>query len=204
MRRVISAVVLSGLLAVCLGLFAGTEVSAGASGSSGALLAARTWVASGVMTLNKVRMPDFRRIFGRRAPTAVQQDGGSASGPATVQTDRADYHPYDQVIVTGSAWQPGELVSLLFHQTDTIRGPYTAPDRPKRAGADSSGNISDAQFWTDYHDIAIICTLAATGQSSGLTAETTFTDAASFNLDHCGNGPATAPVGCVDPTGDDR
>ena len=61
--------------------------------------------------------------------------------------------------------------------------------------ADSSGKIANSQFSTDIHDYGVIFTLTATGVSSGLTAQTSFSDGA--NLDGCSNGPATAPTACV-------
>ena len=43
---------------------------------------------------------------------------GEPSDPnlATVSTDKEDYSPGDTVIVTGAGWEPGETVSLLFHE----------------------------------------------------------------------------------------
>src|SRR5262249_46224593 len=61
------------------------------------------------------------------------------------------------------------------------------------ASADPSGNISNNEFYTDWHDVGISFTLTATGMNSGLTAQTTFTDSAA-NLDQYANDP---PVGWV-------
>ncbi|HZY10562.1 MAG TPA: hypothetical protein VFF29_05350, partial [Bacteroidota bacterium] len=38
----------------------------------------------------------------------------TAFAQATVTTDKADYSPGDTVLVTGSGWQPGESVQLVF------------------------------------------------------------------------------------------
>ena len=35
---------------------------------------------------------------------------------ATVSTDKEDYAPGETVIVTGAGWEPGETVSMLFHE----------------------------------------------------------------------------------------
>ena len=111
-------------------------------------------------------------------------------GYATITTDRNDYPPNTAVVVSGTGWQPGETVNLVFHETN---GPD--PDVTYQAVADSSGKIANSQFSTDIHDYGVIFTLTATGVSSGLTAQTSFSDGA--NLDGCSNGPATAPTACV-------
>src|SRR5206468_2465970 len=60
--------------------------------------------------------------------------------------------------------------------------------------ADGNGNISDNTFWTDSFDGGLTFTLTASGQSSGLSAQTTFTDGnPSANLDQCGNDPSPSP-----------
>jgi hypothetical protein len=121
------------------------------------------------------------------APSQVSASSGlmvldaTPTGP-TVQTDRSDYYPGQNVVITGSGWQPGEVVSLLLHED-----PSLDPDVTFYATADDSGAISNNQFYTDWHDVGITFTLTATGGNSGLTAQTTFSDAVA-NLDQCTNG----------------
>ncbi len=65
---------------------------------------------------------------------------GEPSDPsiATVTTDRDDYTPGDTVTVTGTGWEPGETVSLLFHED---ANPPIHPDESLSALADSLGHI---------------------------------------------------------------
>ena len=100
-----------------------------------------------------------------------------AFGQATVTTDKTDYSPWDTVVVTGSGWQPGETVQLVFDEN-----PYIHPPDTLYTAADSSGNIYNNAYIIQDHDLGQTFTLTATGQSSGLTAQTTFTDAASYTL----------------------
>src|SRR5713226_2654470 len=39
-----------------------------------------------------------------------------AATGATVQTDRSDYYPGENVVITGSGWQAGEVVSLSLQE----------------------------------------------------------------------------------------
>lgn len=88
----------------------------------------------------------------------------------TISTDLSDYGPGDIVIVTGSGWQPGETVTLSF-----LTLPLNAVV-DYYAVADDSGNISNDQYVIyDFHADATII-LTATGQTSGLSAQTVFTD----------------------------
>src|SRR5204863_6441433 len=47
-------------------------------------------------------------------------------GFATVKTDKADYPPGTTVNITGSGWQPGEIVALTLVESPLIdtHGPY--------------------------------------------------------------------------------
>src|SRR5438128_10658947 len=91
--------------------------------------------------------------------------GSSASaelyGFATVKTDKADYPPGTTVNITGSGWQPGEIVALTLVESPLIdtHGPYPVQ-------ADASGNISDSSFTTDEHDLNIKFYLTAAGSVS--------------------------------------
>jgi hypothetical protein len=111
---------------------------------------------------------------------------------ATVKTDATDYAPGTTVTITGSGWQPGETVSLTLVESplhDT-HGPFTAV-------ADSSGNIVNTDFGPDLGDVGIRFYLTAVGQSSGLRAQTTFTDAVRLQISAFA---ITAPAGATDST----
>src|SRR5438876_4870801 len=97
---------------------------------------------------------------------------------ATVATDKADYAPGENVVITGSGWEPGETVVLILHED-----PELDPDLQLTAFADENGDFTNTDFSVDVFDIGVTFTLTATGGSSGLTEQMTFTDAPT-----CGNG----------------
>jgi hypothetical protein len=101
---------------------------------------------------------------------------------ARFPTDDPDFPPDMTVFVSGSGWQPGETVSLVFTETN-------GPDDPAtyQAVADESGNISDSEFAPDLHDTGINFNLLASGQLSNLQASAAFTDSAA-SIEQCGNG----------------
>jgi hypothetical protein len=103
---------------------------------------------------------------------ALALQGVAMAQSATVMTDKADYAPGTIVTITGSGWLPGETVTLSFVESPLFD---THPDL--YATADNNGNITNTQFSPDAHDVDITFTLTATGQSSGLQAQTSFTDA---------------------------
>src|SRR5213079_372936 len=109
---------------------------------------------------------------------------------ATVATDKADYAPGENVVITSSGWEPGETVVLILHED-----PQLDPDLQLTAFADENGDFTNADFSVDVFDIGVTFTLTATGGSSGLTAETTFTDAPNT----CRNGVLDPREAC-DPT----
>ena len=123
------------------------------------------------------------------ALSAMQQDGlllvaggkdangnslGSTEvyGFATVKTDASDYAPGSTVTITGSGWQQGETVTLTL-----VESPLVDTHPTLTAVADASGNIVNAQFSPDTHDLNIRFYLTAVGSVSGFQAQTTFTDA---------------------------
>src|SRR5881397_1627107 len=105
---------------------------------------------------------------------------------ATVVTDKGDYSPGENVVITGSGWEPGETVVLILHED-----PQLDPDLQLTAFADENGDFTNKDFSVDVFDIGVTFTLTATGGSSGLTAETTFTDAPT-----CGNGVLNTGEDC--------
>src|SRR3990172_9712714 len=96
----------------------------------------------------------------------------SQANAATVTTDKPDYSPGETVIITGTGWQTGETVELLLQEE-----PMTHDDLIFTAVADENGDIYNDEYVVQVHDLGVTYTLTATGQSSGLTAQTTFTDA---------------------------
>src|SRR5438046_683137 len=120
-------------------------------------------------------------IVGFLAPRALR------ASAATVATDKADYAPGENVVITGSGWEPGETVVLILHED-----PELDPDLRLTAFADSNGDFTNTDFTVDVFDIGVTFTLTATGLSSGQTAETTFTDAPGT----CGNGTVETGEDC--------
>ena len=109
---------------------------------------------------------------GRSGRSVLLTSAGEAGAViATIRTDREDYPPGDTVIVTGSGWEPGETVYMLLHEDPLVHG-----DRTLTATADEQGNIFNNQFVPEEHDLGVRFVLTATGQTSGRTAQTTFTD----------------------------
>jgi hypothetical protein len=114
---------------------------------------------------------------------AVGLQSAAAAQSATVMTDQADYAPGTIVTITGSGWQPGETVTLSFVESPLVD---THPDL--YATADANGNIFNNQFSPDQYDVSITFTLTATGQTSGLQAQTTFTDNKTVTIAFTGTG----------------
>ena len=117
----------------------------------------------------------------------------NVSSIATVMTDKPDYLPTDYVLVTGSGWLPGETVKLDFHETlidlfQQTNTYYTV--------ADSSGNIRDLQYLIELRHLGAEFILTATGITSGLTAQSMFTDGYEnhFYVTYNGNSNTTGSV----------
>jgi hypothetical protein len=111
-------------------------------------------------------------------------------GYPTVQTDASDYTPGTTVNITGSGFQPNELVTiqlLEFPLIDT-HGPYTVQ-------ADSNGSFNDSSFTTDIHDLNIQFYLTVTGTSSGFQAQNIFSDAQNDGSGSMTVSPTTAIAG---------
>src|SRR2546426_8362279 len=124
--------------------------------------------------------------FGVQPPAAasgaaVDARGGSAEGQvvlvtspqrlASVKTDKPDYSPGETVTFTGSGWEPGEVVSLLLHEDTTLHA-----DRTLTATADPLGNMFNNEFKPEPHDVGVTFYVTASGETSGLAAQTRFTD----------------------------
>ena len=55
--------------------------------------------------------------------------GGSADAEAyryaTIKTDKDDYAPGELAVITGSGWQPGEAVTLIFQEDPAVHDDYS-------------------------------------------------------------------------------
>src|SRR5215472_7476301 len=105
----------------------------------------------------------------------------------TVTTNYIDYQPGDTVVITGAGWAAGETVALTIVESDG--------DAPwlSQATADSSGDIYSNQFVIQSHDHGVSFTLTAKGQTSGLTATTTFTDNVTVDFQQSANNEPPSP-----------
>src|SRR5262249_231217 len=98
--------------------------------------------------------------------------------PATLTTDRQDYAPYSYVNITGTGFGPGETVNMIVAEVSPNPGVF----EPWDVVADENGSFQTT--WYVFSDDLIGATLqlTATGQSSGITASVTFTDAAASGI----------------------
>src|SRR4051794_13605224 len=104
-------------------------------------------------------------------PSARPTLDGAGTGGAPVASDKFDYSPGDSGLVTGGGWQPGEAVVLEFVET-----PQVHPAESLFTAATEAGDIRNRQYVLQDHDLRQSFTLIATGRTSGLSAQTTFTD----------------------------
>src|SRR6266404_2979561 len=105
---------------------------------------------------------------------------------ATLATDKPDYIPGETVTFTGAGWQPGETVTIDIYETTVDPFFWEGSVSPV---ADANGNISNSELLVQQSFLGQGFSAIATGQSSGLSASTTFTDAnPSAGLDEGQNG----------------
>jgi len=94
----------------------------------------------------------------------------NVAGKPTVATDKDDYSPGEIVVVTGSGWLPGETIKLDFAILPLqLTLTYYAT-------ADGEGNIYNNEYMIFEHHLGQTIVLTATGQTTGLSAVTIFTD----------------------------
>lgn len=111
---------------------------------------------------------------------------------ATVYTDWPDYLPGDIVVIEGDGWQAGEAVTLVIDHSTISHG-----NTVLSATADANGRIRNDQFVIQPIHFGEFFTLDATGQTSGLTASTTFTDGVAITW----NGAAANATLCAGSAG---
>ncbi len=105
-----------------------------------------------------------------KLPTNFKTDKSTL---ASISSDKADYQPGDTLRLSGTGFLPGETVTLHFDETPTV-----CPNGHNRSTiADSNGNIFYDQFYFNINHVGVAFVVTATGQSSGIIAQTTFTDA---------------------------
>src|SRR5688572_32328860 len=102
------------------------------------------------------------------------------SSSASITTDKMDYAPGETVAISGRGFEPGETVRVKIHED-----PHTPQERGFDAVADANGNFSGEYLVQDY-DLSMKFVMGARGLTSGLTAQTTFTDDKE-NLEGWGN-----------------
>jgi hypothetical protein len=89
---------------------------------------------------------------------------------ATIKTDKDDYAPGENAVITGSGWQPGQDVTLVFQEDPAVHEDYVLT-----VTADNQGNFEYSQWAPEHHDIGVRFYLSAHDSKS--RAQITFTDA---------------------------
>jgi hypothetical protein len=142
-------------------------------------------------------------VAGGMAGRAVVSASRDAASVATVITDKPDYHPGEIVYLSGNGFGPNDVVHVVIHET-----PDEHPDVSVNVQADANGAFNNVDVYhVEVRDLGVAFHLIATGDPSGITAETSFTDARNLLLTFAGSGggsvtitPSTgtveAPVGC--------
>src|SRR6266576_3250405 len=121
-----------------------------------------------------------RSLWSRIAATVcalifVQLIPASALAQATVTTDREDYSPFSDVVITGSGFGTNEAVTVRIDEL-FAGGVETFVADWSDTTTDDSGNFTT--IWYIWSDEFIGSTLraTATGQFSGVSAMKVFTD----------------------------
>ena len=113
----------------------------------------------------------------RQAAQQSMQEG-EMPNEATLTTNLDDYPPYSYVYIDGTGFEPGETVNMIVVELDPVQQSF----QPWDVVADENGNISTSWYIFSEELIGATMQVTATGQTSGLTASATFTDAASPTL----------------------
>jgi len=101
-----------------------------------------------------------------------------AFSQAFVHTDQQDYAPGSTVYITGSGFTANETVTLQVLHVGDGDDEISAAHQPWTITADAGGNINATWLVpADEDEVGATLQLTATGQTSGLVAQTTFTDA---------------------------
>ena len=92
----------------------------------------------------------------------------------TLTSDKPDYHPGETVTLTGTGWAPNELVTMVMTVDPTTHGRVTLTSK-----SDAKGNFTNSDYVVQQSDLDVTFHVTATELTSGLKAQTTFTDTAS-------------------------
>jgi hypothetical protein len=104
-------------------------------------------------------------------PTSGALSDTPPSTSPAVTTDKPDYRPGDVITISGSGWQTSETVVMVLSVD-----PPTHPAVQLKSVADEDGNFTN-KYTVQRSDAGVVFSLTATGQSSGVTAQTAaFTD----------------------------
>src|SRR6476619_5489495 len=96
-----------------------------------------------LLKLRTLLLPFFVMVFSVCSNSVYAQ----TTTTATVSTDKLDYPPGSEVIITGSGFQPNETVTLqVLHEGETGDNATSGAHAPWTVSTDANGNIS-AQ-WT--------------------------------------------------------
>jgi hypothetical protein len=125
-----------------------------------------------------------------KVPVAIEGGDREPGRTAVLRTDKTHYAPGEVVILTSSGWTAGETVTLLVHEEPMIH-----PDRRLVLRADGAGELFDNELVAHGHEGPVAYSVAAKGESSGLTALAAFGNTA-VNLDQCSNG-STGTAACT-------
>jgi uncharacterized repeat protein (TIGR01451 family) len=118
-----------------------------------------------------------------------------ASSGASVTTEKIDYPPGTPVLITGRGFQPNEIVDLTFHEDPHVD---TNELHMFTVQADANGNFTFNQYSPEVADVGITYILGAKGETSGWTAQTTFTDGSvKFTAAPAGVTLGVTAPGCV-------
>ena len=133
-------------------------------------------------------------------PTAFAEDVVAVPSSPTIASDKDDYPPGAEVILTGDDWQPGETVHIRVNDDQGMTW-----RRDVDVNADSNGSIRDDFRLPDWFVAAYAVT--ATGPISG-TATTSFTDAnvtaATLNVRTAASATACTATSAASFTAGDR
>ena len=99
--------------------------------------------------------------------------------PARIWTDKDDYVPGDDVILSGSGWKPNENVYLYAVDDTTEAWTYGSTETADATGA----FVVDPYFVVQLVQLGARFSVSAVGAQSTMQADVKFTDAGSFDYD---------------------
>jgi hypothetical protein len=130
--------------------------------------------------------------------TLMLAGGTPAFGQATLSSDKPDYCPGEIAILTGTDFGPMELIWIDIDILDPNTGEVLWPDYDWWGGPTDECGWFQVGYLIPCEAAGKLLRARATGETTGLWAETTFTDSASANLDQARNGTPASPTSPVD------